>query len=196
MKNKLTILTIIISIVVAIFLIITLFFSPDVIRDKDLPTVYVFSAGGCPFCEEEMKYLRGLKYYNERFLVKEKELYVDHIKWEKGKDYELGYEVADLFKTKFGDDAKLRGTPYVVIGNVYAASGLNEDLETIIKDTYDSKYYIDVVDCVKNKGTDCLKEKKKGSLSASYLPVKIIELIVMITGFILIGLFIKLLKTK
>src|SRR5574344_47452 len=72
--------------------------------DKDLVKVYVFEAGGCPYCEEQIKYLEGLDSYGEKFTIVQKELYVDHVDWEQGKDYELGDNVANGFnKAGFAD---------------------------------------------------------------------------------------------
>ena len=94
--------------------------------------VYVFEAGGCPYCEKEIEYLKGLDSYNEKFEIEEKELYVDHIDWEKGKDYDLGVKVAEAFLAKGYSNASYSGTPFVVISNMYAAAAYSESLESYI----------------------------------------------------------------
>ncbi len=61
--------------------------------------VYVFEAGGCPWCEEEINYLKGLDSYNKKFEIVTKEAFVDHIDWAEGKDLSLMNKSADeLFK--------------------------------------------------------------------------------------------------
>ena len=59
--------------------------------------VYIFEAGGCPYCEAQMEYFKSLDGYDKTFEVIVKELYVDHIDWAQGKDYALGVKVANAF---------------------------------------------------------------------------------------------------
>lgn len=118
--------------------------------------VYLFEAGGCPWCEKETEYLEGLVGYNDTFEVIKKQLYVDHVNWEPGADYDLGYKVATLFKSAGFEDASYQGTPFVVISDLYAAAAYSTDLETIINQAYQEGDK-DVVSCVANGGENCLE---------------------------------------
>jgi glutaredoxin len=118
--------------------------------------VYIFEAGGCPYCEAEIEYLQGLDSYNEKFEIVQKELYVDHIDWEKGKDYELGKAVAEAFNSAGFEDASYSGTPFVVISNIYAAATYSTNLEGYINKAYEEGDK-DVVSCYANGGENCLE---------------------------------------
>ena len=109
--------------------------------------VYIFEAGGCPWCEKEKDYLKGLDSYNEKFEIVTKELYVDHVDWAEGKDYELGKKVAEAFQAKGFNDAAYTGTPFVVISDMYAAAAYSEDLEGFILNAYDDGDK-DIVSCL------------------------------------------------
>lgn len=118
--------------------------------------VYIFEAGGCPYCEAEIEYLKGLSSYGEKFEIVQKELYIDHVDWEKGKDYDLGVKVATAFQNAGFKDASYQGTPFVVISNIYAAATYSTDLESYINQAF-SEGDADVVACFEKGGTDCLK---------------------------------------
>ena len=118
--------------------------------------VYVFEAGGCPWCEKEKEYLKGLSSYNEKFEIVEKELYVDHVDWAPGKDYAVGKAVAEAFKSAGFENASYSGTPFVVISDLYAAAAYSTDLEGYINDAY-KKGDKDVVSCYANDGENCLE---------------------------------------
>lgn len=122
--------------------------------DDNLVKVYIFEAGGCPYCEAEIEYLEGLDSYNKKFTIVTKELYVDHVDWEQGADYQLGVKVANAFKNASFCDASYTGTPFVVISNLYAATGYNTDLESIINEAYEAGDK-DIVSCLENGNTDC-----------------------------------------
>ena len=47
--------------------------------------VYVFEAGDCPYCEAELEYLKTID--QDKIEIVRKELYIDHVDWEPGKDY-------------------------------------------------------------------------------------------------------------
>ena len=106
-------------------------------EEKEMVKVYVFEAGGCPFCEEEIEYLKSLPDYNIKFQIIEKELYIDHIDWEEGKDFELGKDVAIAFSEKGFYNAGFNATPLVIISDIFAQSGLSEDLEEVINKAYE-----------------------------------------------------------
>ena len=120
---------------------------------KEKVKVYVFEAGGCPYCEQQYKYFESLSDYNVTFEVIKKELYVDHIEWQPGADYDLGVKVAKAFNEKNYVDASYQGTPFVVISDIYAASMFNTDLEKVIKEAYEEGDN-DVVGCLA-KSDDC-----------------------------------------
>ena len=64
MKNKLIIaLT---TIILIAFLVVLWFFSPDTVKNGKL-NVYVFYAGGCPYCEKQIEYLKSLESYGKKF---------------------------------------------------------------------------------------------------------------------------------
>ena len=91
-------------------------------EEKAKVKVYVFEAGGCPYCEAQTEYLKGLDGYNKKFEIVSKELYVDHVEWAEGKDYDLGVKVANAFLNAGFKDASYKGTPFVVISDMYAAA--------------------------------------------------------------------------
>ncbi len=122
--------------------------------------VYIFEAGGCPYCEAEIEYLKGLDSYNEKFEIVQKELYVDHVDWAQGKDYQLGKKVAEAFKSAGFENAAYTGTPFVVISDLYAAATYSTDLEKYINQAYEEGDK-DVVGCFANDGDECLKGQKK-----------------------------------
>ena len=65
---------------------------------KEPVKVYMFEAGGCPYCEQEKEYLQGLESYNEKFVIVEKETFIDHFDFAPGADYDLAQQVAKAFK--------------------------------------------------------------------------------------------------
>ena len=142
---------------------------PVAVNAKSKVKVYIFEAGGCPACEAQMEYLKGLDSYNEKFEVIEKELYIDHVDWEDGKDYALGKKVAEAFlaadPVKF-KDATYQATPFVVVSDVYASAGYNSNLETVINEVYETGDK-DVVKCFEKGKTNCLDHLKEESSSGS-----------------------------
>lgn len=123
-------------------------------ENENLVKVYVFEAGGCPYCELELKYLKGLDSYKEKFTVIQKELYVDHVDWAQGKDYELGKTVAEAFIDAGFKDASYQGTPFVVISDIYAAASYNTSLETYIDQAFEEGDK-DFVGCIERGEEDC-----------------------------------------
>lgn len=98
--------------------------------------VYIFEAGGCPYCEAEVEYLQGLDSYNKKFTIERRELYIDHVNWGKGRDFELGKAVAEKFIADGFTDASYEGTPFIVISNLYAAATYDTNLESYINKAY------------------------------------------------------------
>ena len=121
-----------------IFIFISLLFVTKV-DAKEKVKVYIFEAGGCPYCEAEVEYLEKLPSYNEKFEIIRKEAYIDHIEWEEGKDYELTVKVANAFKSAGFKEASYQGTPFIVISNIYAAATYSTGLESVIDYVYEKK---------------------------------------------------------
>lgn len=122
--------------------------------DPEPINVYLFEAGGCPFCEKEYDYLINLSTFKKKFNIVRKELYIDHIAWEKGKDYELGKKVAEKFNELGFDKASYHSTPLVIIGDQYAASGYNGNLEQVINKVY-TEGEVDIVNCIDKNIKEC-----------------------------------------
>lgn len=129
-------------------------------EEKEKVKVYIFEAGGCPFCEAEVEYLKGLEGYNKTFTIEIKELYVDHVDWKPGKDYDLGVKVANGFLNAGFTDASYQGTPFVVISDLYAASAYSTSLESVINEAYE-KGDKDIVSCYADGKEDCLNHLAK-----------------------------------
>lgn len=129
-------------------------------EEKEKVKVYIFEAGGCPYCEAEVEYLKGLEGYDKTFTIEIKELYVDHVDWEPGKDYDLGVKVANGFLNAGFTDASYQGTPFVVISDLYAASAYNTSLESVINEAYE-KGDKDIVSCYADGKEDCLNHLVK-----------------------------------
>ena len=142
-------------------------------KNNDKVKVYIFEAGGCPYCEAQIEYLKGLDSYNKKFEIVEKEAYKDHIAWEQGKDYDLAVEVGDAFEAAGYGRYKTDGyhlyqsTPFVVIGNVYAEAAYNTALEEVINQVYEDGDK-DIVGCFEKGKKDCADEieVKEGSEAA------------------------------
>lgn len=144
--------------------------------------VYVFEAGGCPFCEKELEYLKGLDSYNEKFEIVQKELYVDHVDWAQGKDYQLGVAVANAFKNAGFENASYTGTPFVVISDLYAAATYSTDLEKYIDQAYEEGDK-DVVSCIANDGDECLAGQKKDN-SEKIQTIVVVLIVVAAVGLV------------
>ena len=129
-------------------------------EEKEKVKVYIFEAGGCPYCEAEVEYLKGLEGYNKTFTIEIKELYIDHVDWKPGKDYDLGVKVANGFLNAGFTDASYQGTPFVVISDLYAASAYSTSLESVINDAYE-KGDKDIVSCYADGKEDCLNHLAK-----------------------------------
>ena len=132
------------------------------VKANEKVKVYIFEAGGCPYCEAEVEYLESLESYGVKFEIVRKELYIDHVEWQPGKDYAVGEATAKLFQEKGFKDASISGTPFVVISNLYGAATYSTDLEGIIDKAY-SKGDVDVVGCLENGGTDCFPSITDGT---------------------------------
>ena len=129
-------------------------------EEKEKVKVYIFEAGGCPYCEAEVEYLKGLEGYNKTFTIEIKELYIDHVDWKPGKDYDLGVKVANGFLNAGFTDASHQGTPFVVISDLYAASAYSTSLESVINEAYE-KGDKDIVSCYADGKEDCLNHLAK-----------------------------------
>lgn len=141
-------------------------FIPFVSAKKEPVKVYIFEAGGCPYCEAEIEYLKGLDSYEKEFIIVQKEAYVDHVDWENGKDFELAKKVAEAFKAAGFQDATYQATPFVVISDIYAAASYNTNLEDTISEAY-KKGDKDVVSCIEKGKTNCIKKSNNIDLNNS-----------------------------
>ena len=128
MKKVLLVLT---SIIVSFFMITN-------VKAEGLVKVYIFEAGGCPACEAQLEYLNNLESKGTKFEIIQKELYVDHVDWERGKDYDLGVKVVNYFNAHGFADAGYTSTPLVVVSDVYAKNGYNASLESYINKAYNA----------------------------------------------------------
>ncbi len=142
--------------------------------------VYMFEAGGCPYCEAEEEYLKGLSSYGEKFELIKKELYVDHVDWAQGKDFELGKKVAEAFQKAGFENAAYNATPFVVISNIYAAASYSTTLEDVINEAYE-KGDKDVVGCFESGKENCLKVSGSWSIDKSVLTTIICTFIILVT---------------
>lgn len=124
--------------------------------------VYVFEAGDCPYCEAELEYLKTVKSYDEEFEVIRKELYVDHVDWVPGKDYDLGVEVATTFYDAGFEDATYEATPLVVISDLYAAAGYNTKLDDVIQKAIEEGDK-DAVSCIERGEENCVRKLSDNS---------------------------------
>lgn len=164
-------------------LLTLILFVPSLVNAKEKVKVYMFEAGGCPYCEKEEEYLKGLDGYDKTFTIVKKELYVDHVDWAEGKDYELGKKVADAFNSVGFEDATYEATPFVVISDLYAASAYSTSLESIINEAYENGDK-DIVQCYADGKDNCLDHLKKDTTSSSksYTPIIVITgLVILIT---------------
>ena len=127
---------------------------PIGVNAKEKVKVYMFEAGGCPYCEAQMEYFKGLEGYNKEFEVIQKEAYIDHIEWKQGKDYDLAVKVSEAFMGKGFTNATYNATPFVVISNLYASAAYNTNLESVIKEAYE-KGDEDIVKCIADKKKNC-----------------------------------------
>lgn len=142
--------------VLLLLLALVIFCGVTGVNAEEKVKVYVFEAGGCPYCEAELEYLKGLSSYNDKFEIIQKELYIDHVDWKWGKDYPVGKAVAEAFLSAGFEDASYQGTPFVVISDLYAAAAYSTNLEEIINQAYEAGDK-DVVGCYANDGTNCLE---------------------------------------
>lgn len=164
-------------------LLTLILFVPTLVNAKEKVKVYMFEAGGCPYCEKEEEYLKGLDGYDKTFTIVKKELYVDHVDWAEGKDYELGKKVANAFNSVGFEDATYEATPFVVISDLYAASAYSTSLESIINEAYENGDK-DIVQCYADGKDNCLDHLKKDTTSSSknYTPIIVITgLVILIT---------------
>ena len=80
------------------------------------------------------------------------------------KDFQLGYDTAEAF-TNAGIPTELDGTPFVVISDLYASTGYNPDLESIIDQAYEEGDK-DVVACVEAGNDNCVASAVNTSSNA------------------------------
>ena len=181
---------------ILVIIIAILAFIPFVSAKDKKVKVYMFEAGGCPYCEAQEEYLKGLDGYDKKFELIKKELYVDHVDWKEGKDYELGVKVATSFQKAGFENASYEGTPFVVISDLYATAGYSESLEDIINEAYE-KGDKDIVGCYADGKNDCLNHiKKQVKTKINYDILFTIGTIILCSGIIILIYLIKSNKDK
>ena len=159
---------------------------PQVV-DDGLVKVYMFEAGGCPYCEAATAFLESLDTYNTKFTLIHKSTYIDHYDFEPDVDYDLTQKVSQAFISAGFRNAKFSGTPYIVISDVYAASGYSESIGQQLVDVIDLVYQEgdkDVVSCIANGGTECIEGIKQKKLTVAGAAV-LIGSVVVIFGIII-----------
>lgn len=115
-------------------------------------TIYLFRGKGCSHCYEFLEYVSSdlIKKYGNYFKI------ITYEVWNNADNAKLMQEVSDYLD----DDAS--GVPYIVIGdktfNGYAES-MNEEIESAIKELYDSEERYDVLTQIETNP----KETKKKS---------------------------------
>ena len=175
---------------VVTFLLTVLLCIPFVVfaeEEKAKVKVYLFESGGCPCCEAEREYLEGLDSYNKKFEIVSKELYIDHIDWEEGKDYDLGVQVAEEFNKAGFKDASYKGTPFVVISDIYGAATYSTDLERYIDKAYEEGDR-DAVSCIMAGQDDCVRFNEEEESDSSN-QIKGGAVILVLGGMLLVGAF-------
>ena len=164
---------------------------PQVV-DDGLVKVYMFEAGGCPYCEAATEFLESLDTYNTKFTLIHKSTYIDHYDFEPDVDYDLTQEVSQAFISAGLRDAKFSGTPYIVISDVYAASGYSTSIGQQLVDVIDLVYQEgdkDVVSCIANGGTECIEGIKQKKLTVVGATILIGSVVVVFAGIIGIYLY-------
>ena len=185
---------------VLVVLFAMLLFIPSVLfaEGNNKVKVYVFEAGGCPYCELELEYLKGLSSYKTKFEIVKKQLYVDHVDWKEGKDYKLGVSVATAFNEAGFEDAAYTGTPFVVISDIYAVAGYSQDLEDIINEAYDEGDK-DAVACIAAGNDNCVRPINNENLSSTEknsINKKPAIVIVVLGAIALVGAVIYIIKNR
>ena len=174
---------ILLSLIVAVMVLL-----PMSVNAEGKVKVYIFEAGGCPYCEAEIEYLESLDGYGEKFEIVRKELYVDHVEWEEGKDYALGVQVAETFLQAGFEDASYEGTPFVVISDLYAAAAYSQNLEEVIDTAY-KQGDKDVVGCIAAGKSNCLEGTVTPTVSPSDEKTKDSDVITLvILGVVVVGI--------
>lgn len=161
---------------------------PIIVKAQEKVKVYIFEAGGCPYCEAQIEYLEGLDSYNKKFEIVKKEAYVDHIDWEKGKDFDLSKTVADAFNKVGFEDATYQATPFVVISDIYAAASYNTSLESIIDEAYE-KGDKDIVKCYEDGNTNCLDHLAVATTGSSKSNNKSVIITIIISTILIIATY-------
>ena len=179
--------------------LVFLLFMTTFVNAEEKVKVYLFEAGDCPYCEREEQYLKGLESYGTKFEIVQKELYVDHIDWALGRDYELGKKVAETFFEKGYEDASYKETPFVVISDVYAVASYDDDLATIIDNVY-LEGDKDAVSCIENSAEglelSCIRDGVDARAKIVEPESKASMVIAVIAAIAFVGAIIFVFKTK
>ncbi len=174
------------KIIFGILLIILSFNEVVLAQENDLVKVYVFiTKEGCIYSKQQIEYLKRMDSYGKKFIIVEKELYVDTSSWKRGKDFDLAKRVSTAFKKIGFNQANYIGTPFIVIGDLYAAMTDARDLENVIEEAYKVGDK-DVVGCFERNNKDCLDVKTNDkNLNLVWIIVLVSILIIFVPFMIL-----------
>ena len=174
------------KIIFGILLIILSFNEVVLAQENDLVKVYVFiTKEVCIYSKQQIEYLKRMDSYGKKFIIVEKELYVDTSSWKRGKDFDLAKRVSTAFKKIGFNQANYIGTPFIVISDLYAAMTDARDLENVIEEAYKVGDK-DVVGCFERNNKDCLDVKTNDkNLNLVWIIVLVSILIIFVPFMIL-----------
>ena len=141
-------------------IIAIIFILPIMVKAQEKVKVYIFEAGGCPYCEAQIEYLEGLDSYNKKFEIVKKE----------------------------AEDATYQATPFVVISDIYAAAAYNTSLESVIDEAYE-KGDKDIVKCYEEGNTNCLDHLAVATTSSSKSDNKSVIITIIISTVLIIATY-------
>lgn len=139
-------------------------------------TIYLFRGHGCAYCSKFLTYLADtlLDKYGDYFKV------VTYEVWYDSSNSDLMDQVANFM----GDDAS--GVPYIIIGDKtftgYSES-MNSEIESAIKDLYDSEDRYDVFKEIAKSSTET---NSKTNTSTNVVPIIIWDIVITIISIIII----------
>ena len=143
----------------------------------DQVTIYLFRGHGCTYCSKFLNYLADtlLDKYGKYFKV------VTYEVWEDANNADLMNQVASFM----GDDAS--GVPYIIIGDktfIGYAETMNSEIESAIKDLYDSKDRYDVFEKMATTSTNTKQTGTSNTLAIIISNILIATISVMIVIYI------------
>lgn len=172
--------------ILSILLIIFAFNEVVLAQKNDLVKVYVFiTKEGCIYSKQQIEYLKKLDSYGKKFIIVEKELYVDTSTWKRGKDFDLAKRVSTSFKKNGFNQANYTGTPFIVISDLYAAMTDARDLENVIEEAYKVGDK-DVVGCFEKNNKDCLDVKTNDKNLNLVWIIVLVSILILVMSFMIL----------